>query len=67
MSNQSDLADQYDYVIKNPLEYINSVSSDDVKLIFNDNSEESRNTAIPFGIASLLCFVIENVTGPSID
>lgn len=66
MSEQSNLPEQYAEVVQNPLDYINSISSDDLKLIFHDNSAESRNKAISFGIASLLCFVIENFTGPSI-
>ncbi|KAK8860884.1 hypothetical protein M9Y10_012576 [Tritrichomonas musculus] len=67
MFNLSGLPDQCATIFDNPLEYLNSVSSDDLKLIFNDDSTESREKAISFGVATLLCFIIENFTGPSIS
>lgn len=66
MFDLSSLPTQCSEILKNPLHYINSVSNDDLKQIFFDTQNNQSEKALSFGFATLLCFIIENFTGPSI-
>ncbi|OHT07587.1 TPR Domain containing protein [Tritrichomonas foetus] len=67
MFDLTGLPPQCSDVFRDPVQYFNSLKADDLKTIFQSEPDNSTaESAISLGMTALLCFVIENFTGPSI-
>ena len=62
------LPEQCSKVFEDPIQFINSVNPEQLKLVFSESKDDSiKDFAISFSISSLLCFIVQNFTGPSIE